>query len=70
MPYIPHTEDDVASMLETIGADSIEQLISETIPSEIRINENLNLEPALSEYEFLNHIYELSQKNKIFKTYF
>jgi glycine dehydrogenase len=57
------------SMLETIGVESKEQLISETIPAEIRLTKPLDLEPAMSEYEFLNHIYELSQKNKVYKTY-
>ena len=67
--HIGPNEIEQNEMLETIGAISKEQLISETIPSEIRLHKPLNLEPALSEYEFLNHIYGLSQKNKVYKTY-
>lgn len=35
MPFIPHTDDDIRSMLDTIGADSIEDLFDE-IPRELR----------------------------------
>jgi glycine dehydrogenase subunit 1 len=36
MPFLPHTEADVAAMLKAIGADSIEQLFDE-IPAELKI---------------------------------
>jgi glycine dehydrogenase len=62
-------ESDLNYMLQTIGADSLEQLIYETIPDDIRLKKPLNLGPAMTEYEFLNHIRELGNKNKIFKTY-
>ncbi|WP_296316974.1 aminomethyl-transferring glycine dehydrogenase [Winogradskyella sp. UBA3174] len=62
----PHEQK---AMLNTIGVTSIEQLISETIPSGIRLKEDLDLDPAMSEQEYLNHIYELSQHNKVFKSY-
>jgi len=35
MPFIPHTENDTRTMLDTIGADTIEDLFDE-IPSELR----------------------------------
>ena len=35
MPFIPHTEDDVRAMLETIGADSVAALFDE-IPASLR----------------------------------
>jgi len=35
MPFIPHTENDTRTMLDTIGADSIEDLFDE-IPAELR----------------------------------
>ena len=46
-------------MLSSLGLDSMEQLISETIPKNIRLQKELNLEKALSENEFLNHIKKL-----------
>jgi len=56
-------------MLSTIKVDSLEQLINETVPENIRLKNDLDLEPAMSEYEYLAHIKALSEKNKVFKTY-
>ena len=56
-------------MLATIKASNLEQLISETVPDNIRLKNELDLEPALSEYEYLAHIKKLSEKNKVFKSY-
>ncbi len=50
MPFIPHTEDDVKAMLQTIGVSSIEQLFDE-IPAELRINELVGVPDALCEME-------------------
>lgn len=60
---------DQKLMLETVGANSIEQLIHETIPDGIRLTSDLNLDEPMSEQEYLLHIYNLSKKNKVFKTY-
>ncbi|MGB0892353.1 MAG: glycine dehydrogenase (aminomethyl-transferring), partial [Flavobacteriaceae bacterium] len=60
---------DQKQMLETIKANSIDQLIFETIPDDIRLENELDLAPAMSEYEYLNHINELGAKNKVFKSY-
>lgn len=56
-------------MLETIGASTMEQLIYETVPSDILLKKPLNLDTAMSEQEYLEHITDLSTKNKLFKTY-
>ncbi|MDO1499756.1 aminomethyl-transferring glycine dehydrogenase [Winogradskyella maritima] len=64
----PNAEDQKA-MLDAIGASSIDKLISETIPHGIRLENDLDLDPAMSEQEYLSHIYELSNLNKIYKSY-
>ena len=56
-------------MLHTIGAHSMEHLISDTIPSSIRLSKELNLNDPFSENEFTEHIRELSRKNKVCKNY-
>lgn len=56
-------------MFKTIGVDSMEQLIYETIPDDIRLKSDLSLDPAMTEYEYLLHIQELGSKNKVFKSY-
>src|SRR6202011_5285560 len=50
MPFIPHTAEDVALMLEVIGAKSTEDLFDE-IPSELKIGALHDVPPALSEME-------------------
>ncbi|MFT7082718.1 MAG: glycine dehydrogenase [Nonlabens sp.] len=67
--HIGPREEDLASMLETIGVESIEQLVYETVPENIRLQQDLQLDPAMSEYEFLSHINKLGSKNKQFRTY-
>ena len=47
-------DKDVKQMLETIGVNSLNQLIDETIPSDIRLKNGLDLDQALSEYEYLH----------------
>lgn len=57
------------TMLKAVGVDSLDQLIYETIPDDIRLKEELDLPNALSEYEYLNHINQLGAKNKVYKSY-
>ena len=52
----PNSQDQKA-MLNTIGITSIEQLVSETVPDDIRLKNELDLDPAMSEQEYLTHIY-------------
>jgi len=56
-------------MLEVCEAGSIEQLLKETIPAKIRLDEPLNLPPALSENEYLDHIKETASKNDIYQSF-
>ena len=62
-------ETDLNEMLQTIGVDSLDQLIYETIPDDIRLKNDLNLEAPMTEFEYLSHIQELGKKNKVFKSY-
>jgi glycine dehydrogenase len=49
-------ENDVTTMLDTIGVETLDQLIYETIPSDIRLKNPLELEHIMTEYEYANHI--------------
>ena len=62
-------ESDIPNMLETIGVDSLDQLIYETIPSDILLKKPLELEHIMTEYEYANHIRVLGRTNKVFKSY-
>ncbi len=59
----------VDEMLKKIGADSLNQLMRETVPEKIRLSKPLDLPEALSENEYLQHIKQISSRNKIFKSY-
>ena len=65
--HIGPREEDQKLMLETLGLDSLAQLISETIPDDIRLKNGLNLEEPMTEYEYLLHIHDLSKKIKLAK---
>ena len=67
--HIGPRENDIKEMLQTVGAESIEQLIYETIPSNIRLEKDLDLDEAMTEYEYSTHINNLSKLNKTYKTY-
>tara|TARA_R110002012_G_scaffold321969_1_gene552939 strand:- start:70586 stop:73435 length:2850 start_codon:yes stop_codon:yes gene_type:complete len=67
--HIGPREEDQNRMLQTIGVDSLDQLIYETIPDDIRLKKELDLDQAMSEQEYLTHIHELSKLNKTYQTY-
>lgn len=50
MPFIPHSESDVASMLARIGVSRIEDLFDE-IPDELKTGELAGVPPGLAEME-------------------
>mgnify|MGYP002395191722 CR=1 FL=1 len=60
---------DLSHMLSTIGVDSLDQLIHETVPDDIRLEGPMELDPPMSEFEFLEHIRSLAGENEIFKSY-
>jgi glycine cleavage system P protein (glycine dehydrogenase) len=67
--HIGPRPSELSEMLKTVGAESMEQLISETVPDDIRLKKDIALDTAMSEQEYLEHITELSTKNQVFKTY-
>ena len=67
--HIGPNEADTDKMLKKIGAESLDQLISNTVPPAIRMKHSLNIPPAMSEHEYLKHIKEVSLKNKVFTNY-
>ncbi len=61
--------NEIASMLESIGAKNLESLIEQTIPDSIRAKEPLKLPAALSEFEFLKELRSKAVQNKLYKSY-
>ena len=67
--HIGPKEAHCDEMLQLVGANSIEELIQETVPDNIRLQSTLNLEAPLSEQEYLEHIHQLASKNKVYKSF-
>ena len=61
--------ETLKSMLDTIGVGSVEELISQVLPADIRLNAPLALGEAMSEYEFSQHIEELAARNEQFRSF-
>ena len=64
--HIGPSPRDVAAMLESVGATSLDALMGETLPSSIRQKASLDLGPALSETEALSHMKALAAQNQVF----
>ena len=62
-------ENEVTAMLKSIGVESLDKMIYNTIPSHIELKKPLELPPPMSEYELEKHLDTLSRKNKNFTTY-
>ena len=60
---------EIAAMLETLGYDSLEELIAKTIPEEIRSTKPLDLPPAAGEEEALAELLEIASRNEIRTSY-
>jgi len=59
----------VEEMLKIIKADSIDELIDQTIPTRIRLKNDLSLPAAKSEYRFLQDFKKIASRNKVFKSF-
>jgi len=59
MRYLPHTEEDISSMLETVGAGSLEELFR-SVPEDCLMKNPLELPPAMSEWELNDHMDSLA----------
>src|SRR5665213_1660691 len=64
--HIGPSSRDIASMLETVGAKSLDALMAETLPSSIRQKAPLDLGAPLSETEALAHMTALAAQNQVF----
>lgn len=62
-------QSDVPAMLKAIGVESLDQLISETIPKAILSDKALDIPNAQTEYEYLRELKTIAAKNKLYKSY-
>lgn len=67
--HIGISETDKQKMLESIGLSSIDELIEQTIPSDIRLSDPLPLPEPLTEQEYAEEIALIASKNRVFASY-
>ncbi|MFW6202774.1 MAG: aminomethyl-transferring glycine dehydrogenase [Marinilabilia sp.] len=67
--HIGPDKQEVDLMLERTGVDSLDELVHQVVPDDIRMEKELNLSPSLSEQEYLQRIRGIASRNKVYKTY-
>ena len=67
--HIGISASDLSKMLKQINADSLEQLIAETIPADIRLGKSMDLPSPMSESEVLDHLQELADTNEVYRQF-
>ncbi|MBN2356699.1 glycine dehydrogenase (aminomethyl-transferring), partial [candidate division KSB1 bacterium] len=60
---------ELEQMLKVVGTSSLDDLMAETIPADIRLDKPLSMGDGLTEYLFLQNIRQIAQKNQLFKSY-
>ncbi len=67
--HIGPSTDEINYMSKLCGANSVDELIDQTVPANIRLKNKLQLDEPLSEFEFVKHLNSIAAKNKVFKSY-
>lgn len=67
--HIGINPEELGEMLATLQVDSLDQLITKTIPNNIRLQGELNLPDALTEFDYLQEVKKTAALNKLFKSY-
>lgn len=67
--HIGPEDQDVQAMLEMLGYSSLDQLMAVTVPSAIRLQRPLHLEPGKSELEALAELKEIVEQNQVFRSF-
>ena len=67
--HIGPNETEKAEMLATVGFSTVAELVNKTIPAHIRLGRELNVDNAMTEQEYLNHITKLGEMNTVNKSF-
>ena len=62
-------QSEIKDMLAKIGVSSVDELINQTVPANIRLKQPLRIAPAMSEFQYSKHLKALGKKNKVFRSY-
>lgn len=67
--HIAPDSEATAQMLSQIGVNSVDDLIQQTVPAQIRLAQPLNLPAPKSEFDYLNDLKQAASKNKVFRSF-
>ena len=67
--HIGPTEAEQKTMLQELGFNSLDELISKTVPEKILLKESLSIGDSNSEYKALRKLKEIAKKNKIYSSF-
>ncbi|MEN0004204.1 MAG: aminomethyl-transferring glycine dehydrogenase [Bacteroidota bacterium] len=67
--HIGINEAELQEMLQAIGVNSLDELIDQTIPANIRVKSEMDIPEAMTEYAYLNELKETAALNKVFRSF-
>ncbi|WP_392343194.1 aminomethyl-transferring glycine dehydrogenase [Pseudoalteromonas prydzensis] len=67
--HIGPSPAQVSDMLSALGVSSVEELIGQTVPASIRLEQGLTVGESRTEVETLSYLKSVASKNKVFKSY-
>ena len=66
--HIGPRDHDIAAMLSAVGAATMDDLIAQVVPQDIRFDRLLDLPAARDEWTLLRDLSEIADKNKVFRS--
>jgi glycine dehydrogenase len=67
--HIGPRKSEISTMLKSVGVDTINDLINQTIPSHIQLSSCMDLPKPLSEHRFIEHMKTLASQNCCYRSY-
>ena len=67
--HIGPDDASIAEMLKLLGLNSLEALTEKTVPAQIRTTRPLSLPAPRGEFELLNDLKQIAQRNKVHRSY-
>ncbi len=67
--HVGPSDDEIHQMLDTLGLESLDDLIDETVPETIRLRRLLDTPDALDERALLVRLREIASKNRVLRSY-
>ncbi|OQV14271.1 Glycine dehydrogenase (decarboxylating), mitochondrial [Hypsibius exemplaris] len=67
--HIGPREEERHLMLHSVGCQTFEEMIRKTVPESILMDRELNLDPAIGEFELLRRARELASMNEVHRSY-